>query len=91
MVVVVGIGAKLLGNTAAVDTTGTDLHNRRRTVEVGMGIALRLSSVGEPAVVATATTMAVMEAATAMEAAVMEAAAATEVVVAVAMEGHRHT
>ena len=78
--VVVGTGAKLLGNTAAVDTTGTDLHNRCRTVVVGMGIALRLSSVGEPAVVATATTMAVME-----------AAAATEVVVAVAMEGHHHT
>jgi hypothetical protein len=79
-------GVKLLGHTA-VDTTDTDRHSLRRTVVVvvGMGIALRLSLVGELAVVATATTTAVMEA-EAMEAAVMEVVA-MEVAV-VATEGH---
>jgi hypothetical protein len=77
----------------------TDRHCLRRmvVVVVGMGIALRPSLVGELAVVATATTTAVMEAeameaATVMEAAVMEVVAmevaAAMVAAVVATEGH---
>jgi hypothetical protein len=79
-------GVKLLGHTA-VDTTDTDRHSLRRTVVVvGMGIALRLSLVGELAVVVTATTTAVMEAATAMEVVAMEVAAAMVAAAVAVME-----